>query len=50
MESLAVHTLKRVMVGAVMALAHAALVKTEPPRRVIPAQVRFWFNEEIENA
>jgi len=64
MESLAVHALKRVTVGAVMAmamclpvapaLAHAALVKTEPPRRAVlakaPAQVRFWFNEELEAA
>ena len=50
MESWAVHTFKRVLVGAVMALTHAALVKTEPPRRAVPAQVRFWFNKEIENA
>ena len=65
MESLAVYALKRVVAGAVMvvaamclhvapALAHAALVKTEPPRRAIlakaPAQVRLWFNEEIESA
>ena len=65
MGSLAVYALKRVVVGAVMAvaamclhvapaLAHAALVKTEPPRRAIlakaPAQVRLWFNEEIESA
>jgi len=62
MESWAVHTLKRVMVGVVMAmamgvhvgpvLAHSMLVKAEPPRRAVlataPAQVRLWFNEEIE--
>jgi hypothetical protein len=40
MESWAVHALKHVMVGAVMAMrVHVA-----------PAQVRFWFNEEIESA
>ena len=64
MESMAVLALTRVMVGAVMAmamsfpvapaLAHALLVKAEPPRRAVlakpPAQVRLWFNEEIENA
>ncbi|HET6319591.1 MAG TPA: copper resistance CopC family protein [Chloroflexota bacterium] len=52
------------MVGAVLALAmgvpvapalaHAALVKTEPPRRALlakaPAEVRLWFNEDIESA
>lgn len=36
------------------ALAHAALVKAEPARRAVlfspPAQVRLWFNEEIEPA
>ena len=62
MESWTVRAFKRVVVGAVMAtamcahvtpvLAHAALVKTEPPRRAIvakaPAQVQLWFNEEIE--
>ena len=62
MESWAVHALKRVVVGVVMAmamcvhvtpaLAHAALVKAEPPRRAVlakaPTQVRLWFNEEIE--
>jgi methionine-rich copper-binding protein CopC len=35
-------------------LAHAALVKTEPPRRAVlakaPLQVQLWFNEEIESA
>jgi methionine-rich copper-binding protein CopC len=33
-------------------LAHAMLVKAEPARRAVltkaPAQVRLWFNEEIE--
>ena len=62
MESWAVHALKRAAVGAVMAmtmcvhvapaLAHSMLVKAEPPRRAVlakaPAQVRLWFNEEIE--
>lgn len=57
-----VHPLKCVVaVGAVMtiamcihtaALAHSMLVKAEPPRRALlakaPAQVRLWFNEEIE--
>jgi methionine-rich copper-binding protein CopC len=36
------------------ALAHAALVKSEPARRAelskAPAQVRLWFNETIEPA
>lgn len=64
MEPWGVHALTRVVVGSVMAmamcvhaapaLAHAALVKTEPPRRAVlakaPAQVRLWFNEEIESA
>ncbi|HLA61925.1 MAG TPA: copper resistance CopC family protein [Nitrospiraceae bacterium] len=64
MESWAGHALKRVVVGAVMvlamgvqvapAMAHAALVKTEPPRRALlakaPAEVRLWFNEDIESA
>ena len=64
MESWAVHALKRIVVGTVMvmavcmpttaALAHAALVKAEPPRRAVlakaPAHVQLWFNEEIENA
>lgn len=34
------------------ALAHALLVKAEPPRRAVlaqaPTQVRLWFNEEVE--
>lgn len=64
MDSRAVRALTRLMVGAVIvmamgwplppALAHAALVKTEPPRRAVldkaPTQVRLWFNEEIEGA
>ncbi|SFW17229.1 copper resistance CopC family protein [Nitrosovibrio sp. Nv17] len=33
-------------------LAHAMLVKAEPPRRAVlkkpPTQVRLWFNEEVE--
>jgi len=58
------HALRHVVVGAVLALvlgvpvtpalAHAALVKTEPPRRALlakaPAEVRLWFNEDIESA
>ena len=62
MESWRGHALKRVLVGAAMAmamclhvapvLAHAMLVKAEPARRAVlattPAQVRLWFNEEIE--
>jgi methionine-rich copper-binding protein CopC len=64
MEPWAVHAFKHVVVGAAIAtaicvhaapaLAHAALVKTEPPRRAVlakaPTQVRLWFNEEIESA
>ncbi|MEO5631769.1 MAG: copper resistance CopC family protein [Nitrospiraceae bacterium] len=62
MESWAAHALKRVVIGATMlmamclhaapALAHSMLVKAEPPRRAAlakaPAQVRLWFNEELE--
>ena len=62
MESWAVHSIKRVVVGAVMGmamclhvapvLAHSMLVKAEPPRRAVlaktPIQVRLWFNEELE--
>lgn len=37
---------------SVPALAHAMLTKAEPPRRAQltqpPAQVRLWFNEEVE--
>ena len=59
-----VETLTRVITGAAAAmivaatagipsaLAHSQLVKTDPPRRAVisksPAQVRLWFNEEIE--
>ena len=64
MEPWAVHARTRVVAGVVMALAlgvhgapalaHAALVKTEPPRRALlakaPAEVRLWFNQEIERA
>lgn len=62
MEPWAGHSLKYVVVGAVMtiamcvyaapALAHSMLVKAEPPRRAVltkaPTQVQLWFNEEIE--
>lgn len=62
MESRAAYALKLVVAGAAMAmmtclhvapaLAHSMLVKAEPPRRAIlaktPAQVRLWFNEELE--
>ena len=61
-DSSAIDGLWRVMLGATMAmavcvpvdsvLAHALLAKAEPPRRAVlakpPAQVRLWFNEEIE--
>ena len=40
MESMAVHALKRVMVGAMMAMCV----------HVASAPVRFWFNEEIKSA
>ena len=62
MESRAAYALKLVAAGAAMAmmmclhvapaLAHSMLVKAEPPRRAVlakaPAQVRLWFNEELE--
>jgi copper resistance protein C len=63
MGSWVVHALKRIVVIAGMAMAicmhavpetmaHSMLVKAEPPRRAVltkaPAQVRLWFNEEIE--
>ena len=62
MESRAAYALKLVVAGAAMAmmtclhvapaLAHSMLVKAEPPRRAVlaktPAQVRLWFNEELE--
>jgi len=61
-DSSAIHGPWRVILGTIMAmavcapvdsaLAHALLVKAEPPRRAVlakpPAQVRLWFNEEIE--
>ena len=40
MKSLAVHVLEHVMVGAARAMCVL----------VAPAQVGFWFNEEIESA
>jgi hypothetical protein len=62
MESWALHTLKRVVIGGAMlmamcvhaapALAHSMLIKAEPPRRAVlaktPTQVKLWFNEELE--
>ena len=62
MESRAAYALKLIMAVVVMAimpclpaapaLAHSMLVKAEPPRRAVlaktPAQVRLWFNEELE--
>ena len=63
MKALMVSARKRLMAGGALimvlgllpsapALAHAMLVKAEPPRRAAlttpPAQVRLWFNEEIE--
>jgi copper resistance protein C len=64
MESWTIPPLKHLVVGAAVvitmcvhvapALAHAALVKAEPPRRAVlakaPAHVQLWFNEEIESA
>ncbi|WP_292915177.1 copper resistance CopC family protein [Nitrosomonas sp.] len=39
---------------AKVAMAHAALVKSDPPRRatlsIPPKQVRLWFNEKIEGS
>jgi methionine-rich copper-binding protein CopC len=60
MDSRAIRSLPQLMVGTAMAiglpvasaLAHAVLIKAEPPRRAVlakaPTQVRLWFNEEIE--
>jgi methionine-rich copper-binding protein CopC len=64
MKPWAVGALKRGMAGATVTLAlalslhtppvlaHAMLVKAEPARRAAlvkaPAQVRLWFNEEVE--
>jgi methionine-rich copper-binding protein CopC len=64
MQPLMIPVLKRLMMGSALimalgaslhsapVLAHAMLVKAEPARRAVlsqpPAQVRLWFNEEIE--
>ena len=64
MQSIMMPSLKQVMMGSILlmalgaglhstpVLAHAMLVKAEPPRRAqltqTPTQVRLWFNEEIE--
>jgi copper resistance protein C len=64
MQSWMISSLKRVMTGSALivalaaclhstpVLAHAMLVKAEPPRRAqltqAPMQVRLWFNEEVE--
>ena len=64
MQSLMVFARKRIMAGSALimalaltlpgapALAHAMLVKAEPPRRAVltatPTQVRLWFNEAVE--
>ena len=64
MQASMVSAVKRVMAGSILimaaaaglhstpALAHAMLVKAEPARRAqltqTPAQVRLWFNEEVE--
>lgn len=64
MQSWMIPSLKRVMAGSMLlmalavclhsapVLAHAMLVKAEPPRRAqltqAPTQVRLWFNEEVE--
>jgi copper resistance protein C len=49
---LSVVTAVALVLPAASALAHSMLVKAEPPRRAVlaktPAQVRLWFNEEIE--
>ncbi len=42
------------VVAGGQARAHAALVKSEPPRRAVlskaPRQIRLWFNERLEPA
>ena len=64
MKPWTVGALKRMVAGATITLAmalslhtpsvvaHAMLVKAEPARRAAlakaPAQVRLWFNEEVE--
>ena len=64
MESAKLTVFLRVMIGAAIvssmwaqtspAMAHAQLIKAEPARRAAldkaPAQIRLWFNEEIEGA
>lgn len=63
MQSLMVSACQRRLAGTLIlalalclpgapALAHAMLIKAEPPRRAAlttpPPQVRLWFNEEVE--
>ena len=64
MQPLMIPVLKRLMMGSALivalaaslnsapVLAHAMLVKAEPPRRAqlvqSPKEVRLWFNEEVE--
>ena len=64
MESVKLTVLLRVMMSAALiasmwaqtssVMAHAQLIKAEPARRAAldkaPAQIRLWFNEEIEGA
>ena len=64
MESVKLTVLLRVMIGVALVvlmwaqtssvMAHAQLIKAEPARRAAldraPAQIRLWFNEEIEGA
>lgn len=64
MESVKLTVFLRVMIGAALValmwaqtssvMAHAQLIKAEPARRAAldkaPAQIRLWFNEEIEGA
>ncbi len=64
MESVKLTVLLRLMIGAALValmwaqtssvMAHAQLIKAEPARRAAldsaPAQIRLWFNEEIEGA
>ena len=64
MRLMMIPALQRIMMGSILlmslgmglhstpVLAHAMLVKAEPPRRAqltqTPTQVRLWFNEDIE--
>ncbi|TYP73697.1 MULTISPECIES: copper resistance CopC family protein [Nitrosomonas] len=52
--ALSITVMVMTLMHANQAFAHAALVKAEPARRAVlstaPAQVRLWFNEEIEPA